>query len=80
MIVPTNIGNIGVSLIKKNNKVSLSLAEIDNKTNKVQKLLNSADSQFPFNNPLITKDAVQVFEFLIEAKNFAQRNFNNKNI
>ena len=80
MIVPTNIDNIGVSLIKKNNKVSLSLAEIDSKTNKVQKLLNSADSQFPFNNPLITKDAVQVFEFLIEAKNFAQRSFNNKNI
>ena len=80
MIVPTNIDNIGVSLIKKNNKVSLSLAEIDSKTNKVQKLLNFADSQFPFNNPLITKDAVQVFEFLIEAKNFAQRSFNNKNI
>lgn len=80
MIVPTNISNIGVSLIKKNNKVSLSLAEIDSKTNKVQKLLNSADSQFPFNNPLITKDAVQVFEFLIEAKNFAQRSFNNKNV
>lgn len=73
MIVPTNINNIGVSIIKKNNKISLSLAEINSKTNKVQKLLDSADSQFPFNNPLITKDAVQVFEFLIEAKNFAQR-------
>lgn len=72
MIIPTKIKGIGVSLIKKNNKISMNLARINEENNKVDTLLE-ADSDFPFNNPLVTKDSVKIYEFIIEANNYAVR-------
>lgn len=72
MIIPTDIKGIGVSIIKKNNKISMNLAKTDEEGNTT---LLEADSEFPFSNPLVTKDAVKTFEFIIEAKNYAKRNF-----
>lgn len=70
MYIPTKIDdNIGVSLIKKNSKVSLHVAKrIDNKIK-----LMDCDKDFPFNNPLVTGSAVKMFEFIIETNNFAKR-------
>lgn len=70
MIINTDNKDIGVSLIKRNNKVSISLAKIKDKC--VEELI-CGDESFPFESPLITKDSLKVFEFIIEAKNFARR-------
>lgn len=71
MYIPSNSTNIlGVSLIKKNNKISICLAK--NTNSKVEPIFNS-DKEFPFNNPLVSSDAVKIFEFIIESNNLIKR-------
>jgi len=91
MVIPTIDDSIyGVSIIKKQtNQVSLHIIsvfqEFDNNIllskdykSSVNKgtILEKADEQFPFANPLITDSALKVFEFLIETNKFAQRKNN----
>lgn len=71
MIISTKDKNLGISLIKKNNKVSAHLCTLDD-NGSIGKLIK-ADSEFPFNMPLITKDSVRLFEFIIEINNFIDR-------
>ena len=71
MFIPTKITEkLGVSLIKKNNKISICLAK--NVDGKVEPLLET-DKEFPFNNPLVSGNSVKIFEFIIEANNFVKR-------
>ena len=63
---------LGISCIKKNNKISLNLAE-KHYMNNVS--LISADTEFPFANPLITDSSLKMFEFIIEANNFFKRKY-----
>lgn len=74
MIINTKIRNIVVSVLKKNNKVSLGLmkVEIDEYGKKGNQMIK-ADSLFPFSVPLITESSVRFYEFIIEANNFAER-------
>ena len=63
--------NFGVSVIKKNNKVSLHLAQ---KTENSIFLIKKIDNEFPFSNPLVTNNSVRMFEFFVEANNLYKRN------
>lgn len=72
MYIPSKLSdNFGVSIIKRNSKVSLCIAQKDN--NGEVHLLKAVDKEFPFSNPLVTSNAVKVFEFLVESNNYFQR-------
>lgn len=71
MFINTKIDNIVVSIIKKNNKISLGIM-LKGKTREDNKMLHG-DSLFPFSTPLVTDSALRMFEFIIEANNFAER-------
>lgn len=71
MFINTKIDNIVVSVIKKNNKISLGIM-LKGKTREDNKMLHG-DSLFPFSTPLVTDSALRMFEFIIEANNFAER-------
>lgn len=89
MVIPTQIDSIyGTSIIKKqSNQISLHVILVfaDNHEKLLSKDFNSynkgkgtwlenpLDDKFPFANPLITNDALKVFEFLIEVNEFAKR-------
>ena len=76
MFIPSKIiDNFGVSIIKRNNKVSLCIAQ-KNKNGELI-LLKELDKDFPFSNPLITSSAVKTFEFIVEANNYIKRFINN---
>lgn len=64
---------LGISCIKKNNKISLHLAEKNDMNGNVS--LIPADTEFPFANPLITDSSLKMFEFIIEANNFFKRKY-----
>lgn len=72
MYIPSKINyNFGVSLIKRNNKISLAIASKD-KEGKVF-LLKEVDKEFPFSNPLVTSNSVKTFEFIVETNNYIRR-------
>lgn len=88
MIIPLGDSNYGVSIIRKQaKKLSLHLVstftkegmplktkdfeKCDESNRKV--ILEKVDEGFLFANPLVTDNAVKVFEFLIEAKEFVKR-------
>lgn len=71
MYIPSKVtNNFGVSVIKRNSKVSLHLASKDK--GKII-LLKEIDKEFPFSNPLVTSNALKVFEFIVEANNYIKR-------
>ena len=73
MFIPSKItNNFGVSIIKRNSKVSLCVAQKDKNGKLI--LLKELDKDFPFSNPLITNSAVKTFEFIVEANNYIKRN------
>ena len=73
MFIPCNLNfkNLGISCIRKNNKISLAIAR-RNEDNAVE-LIDEVDSEFPFSNPLITNSSVKMFEFIIETNNLQKR-------
>ena len=74
MYIPSKTNNnFGVSVIKRSSKISLCIASKD-KNGEIH-LLKEIDKEFPFSNPLITNDAVKIFEFIIETNNFVKRTF-----
>ena len=76
MFIPSKItNNFGVSMIKRNSKVSLCIAQKDKNGELI--LLKELDKDFPFSNPLVTSNAVKTFEFIIEANNYIKRLTNN---
>ena len=73
MFIPSKItNNFGVSMIKRNSKVSLCVAQKDKNGELI--LLKELDKDFPFSNPLVTSNAVKTFEFIVEANNYIKRN------
>ena len=75
MYIPSKItDNFGVSMIKRNSKLSLCVASKDK--NKKISLLKEVDKDFPFSNPLVTNNAVKTFEFIVEANNYIKRLLN----
>lgn len=75
MFIPSKItNNFGISVIKRNSKVSLCVAQKD-KSGLI--LLKELDKDFPFSNPLVTSSAVKTFEFIVEANNYIKRLMNN---
>lgn len=72
MFIPSKItNNFGVSIIKRNSKISLCVAQ--KKENGELSLLKEVDKDFPFSNPLVTSSAVKAFEFIVEANNYIKR-------
>lgn len=72
MFIASKISNnLGVSLIKNNNKISACIAK-KNEQGKAE-IIFKCDKEFPFNNPLITSNAVKIFEFIIEVNNLFRR-------
>lgn len=72
MFIPSKItNNFGVSIIKRNSKISLCIA-CKNKNGEVV-LLKDVDKDFPFSNPLVTNNAVKTFEFIVETNNYINR-------
>ena len=72
MYIPSKVNdNFGVSLIKRNSKISLNIASKDKEGKTL--LINEVDEEFPFSNPLVTSNAVKVFEFIIETNNYIKR-------
>lgn len=72
MLIPSKItNNFGVSVIKRNSKVSLCIAQKDKNGELI--LLKELDKDFPFSNPLVTSNAVKTFEFIVEANNYIKR-------
>lgn len=71
MYIPTKVNNnYGVSLIKKNNKISACIAK--KIEGKIEPCLE-CDKDFPFNNPLVSSSSVKIFEFIIETNNYIRR-------
>lgn len=72
MYIPSKItDNFGVSIIKRNSKISICVATKDKKGN--VELYKDVDKDFPFSNPLITSNAVKTFEFIVETNNYIKR-------
>lgn len=72
MFIPSKINdNFGVSIIKRNNKISICIAKKEKDGNIV--LLKDTDKDFPFSNPLITSSSVKLFEFIVETNNYIKR-------